>query len=111
MMSLVETLIDIDGREWIMAGLLPGRVRMQSRLGGIGPQALVTPAGTLRGHSFHYSRLESASMPESHTVTHPDGHIGEAAYRHGSLYASYFHAYFPSCPSATAALFLKANPA
>ena len=39
MMTLVDTLIDIDGREFTMAGLLPGRVKMQSRLGGIGPQA------------------------------------------------------------------------
>jgi cobyrinic acid a,c-diamide synthase len=30
---------------------------------------------------------------------------GEAFYRHGSIAASYFHAYFPSCTSAVAALF------
>ena len=30
---------------------------------------------------------------------------GEALYQHGSVQASYFHAWFPSCPSAVAALF------
>jgi cobyrinic acid a,c-diamide synthase len=31
---------------------------------------------------------------------------GEAVYRRAALTASYFHAYFPSCPGAVARLFL-----
>ena len=107
LMTTVDTLIDIDGHAWPMAGLLPGRVTMQTRLAGIGPQVLVTPDGVLRGHSFHYSRLHSDVMPTVHTTRNPDGAEGEALYRYGSLCGSYFHAYFPSCPSAAAGLFSR----
>ena len=107
MMALADSIADQDGVTWPMAGLLPGTVTMQSRLAGLGPQGLATPQGLLRGHTFHYSRLETALEPASHTVKHPSNARGEALYRRGSLAASYFHAYFPSCPAAAAALFLR----
>jgi cobyrinic acid a,c-diamide synthase len=105
MMLLADELIDPDGARWPMAGLLPGVVRMQSRLAGLGAQALATPAGILRGHTFHYSRFETPLAPARHTVRHPSGAEGEAVYRAGALTASYFHAYFASNPEAAAALF------
>jgi len=61
----------------------------------------------LRGHTFHYSRLETALTPFCMTLKNPSRLAGEAVYRHGSLTASYFHAYFLSCPQAAAALFSK----
>jgi cobyrinic acid a,c-diamide synthase len=106
MMAMTETLVDADGHAWPMAGLLEGTVHMQTRLAALGPQALETPHGTLRGHAFHYSRFETPLAPEAHTVKHPSGQAGEAVYRVGSLTASYFHSYFPSCPAAAAQLFL-----
>ncbi len=106
MMVLADTLADIAGAVWPMAALLPGKVAMQKRLAGLGPQGLDTPQGLLRGHTFHYSTLDSALAPAAHTVKHPSGVQGEALYRAGSLTASYFHAYFPSNPAASAALFL-----
>lgn len=63
----------------------------------------------LRGHTFHYSRVESPLVPvaRSHrpgeTVS-PDR--GEAVYQYRQLRASYFHAWFASSPARTAALFL-----
>lgn len=111
MMALADELTDSDGRSWPMAGLLPGVVRMGARLAGLGAQALDTGAsGQLRGHTFHYSRLETPLAPAGHTVRHPAGTAGEAVYRHGSLTASYFHGYFASNPAATAALFTRAAP-
>lgn len=107
MMILADELMDPDGARWPMAGLLPGVVRMQSRLAGIGPQALDTPAGSLRGHTFHYSHLETPLAPALRTVRHPSGDAGEAVYRAGSLTASYFHAYFASNPEAAASLFMR----
>jgi cobyrinic acid a,c-diamide synthase len=104
MMALADSLQDQDGVTWPMAGLLPGAVSMQKRLAGLGSQGLDTPHGILRGHTFHYSRLESPLAPWAHTIKHPSGVTGEAVYRQGSLTASYFHAYFPSCPAAVAAL-------
>ncbi len=104
MMALSESLDDKEGQRWPMAAILPGAVAMQKRLAGLGSQALATEHGTLRGHTFHYSRLESPVTPFAHTVKHPSGAQGEAVYRQGSLTASYFHAYFPSCPEAVAAM-------
>ncbi|WP_194715293.1 cobyrinate a,c-diamide synthase [Noviherbaspirillum soli] len=105
MMVLASTLTDQEGRAWPMTGLLPGTVSMQPRLGGLGPQGMNTPHGLLRGHTFHYSRLDTTLGPVAYTVRHPSGDAGEAVYQVGSLTASYFHAYFPSCPGAVAALF------
>ncbi|MBD8533384.1 cobyrinate a,c-diamide synthase [Massilia sp. CFBP 13647] len=105
MMALAGELTDPDGARWPMAGLLPGVVCMGARLAGLGAQALTTPAGILRGHTFHYSRFETPLAPATHTVRHPSGTQGEAVYRAGALTASYFHAYFPSHPEAAASLF------
>lgn len=110
MMALADTLTDASGALWPMAGLLPGGVRMQPRLAGLGPQGLQTSEGQLRGHTFHYSVLDTALAPATHTVKHPSGAQGEAVYRSGALTASYFHAYFPSNPAAVAALFLRSEP-
>jgi cobyrinic acid a,c-diamide synthase len=107
MMALADTLADQSGAVWDMAGLLQGAVAMQPRLAGLGSQGLPTEQGVLRGHTFHYSKLETTVAPAAHTVKHPSAIQGEAWYRVGSLTASYFHAYFPSNPAAVAALFLR----
>jgi len=104
MMALAESLADKDGHAWPMAGLLPGRVLMQPRLAGLGSQGLATRAGQMRGHTFHYSRLETSVAPTAWTVKHPSGAQGEAVYRVGSLTASYFHAFFASNPASAASL-------
>ena len=104
MMALAESLADKDGHAWPMAGLLPGRVLMQPRLAGLGSQGLATQAGQMRGHTFHYSRLETTVSPTTWTVKHPSGAQGEAVYRVGSLTASYFHAFFASNPASAASL-------
>lgn len=104
MMVLADTLVDNDGRAWPMASLFPGRVLMQPRLAGLGPQAVATQAGQMRGHTFHYSRLETPLPPAAWTAKHPSGAQGEAVYRAGSLTASYFHAFFASNPEAAASL-------
>lgn len=107
MMALADTLADQAGAVWAMAGLLPGAVAMQARLAGLGSQGLTTAQGVLRGHTFHYSKLETTVEPAAYTIKHPSAVQGEAWYRVGSLAASYFHAYFPSNPAAVAALFSR----
>lgn len=106
MMAIVDGLTDKQGQRWQMAGVLPGEVRMQSRLGALGMHAMPTSEGEIRGHSFHYSVMHSDIPPHAHTVRQRTGTQGEAIYRVGSLTASYFHAYFPSNPAAVAAMFL-----
>jgi cobyrinic acid a,c-diamide synthase len=107
MMALAGSLTDLEGKVWPMVGLLPGEVKMQNRLAALGMQGWATLQGELRGHAFHHSRFETVVVPHAHTVKHLTGGLGEAIYRQGTLTASYFHAYFPSCPEAVASLFLQ----
>jgi cobyrinic acid a,c-diamide synthase len=106
MMALSEALVDVTGKKWPMAALLPGCVTMQNKLAALGPQSLADGDDALRGHTFHYSTFDTPLAPEAHLLKHPSGLQGEAVYRLGSLSASYFHAYFASNPQRAAALFL-----
>jgi cobyrinic acid a,c-diamide synthase len=109
MMILFETLIDWDDQSHAQWGLLPGTVRMHKRLAALGPSQLLTPAGMLRGHTFHYSTCNSSASVRQRTARpgqEPKPDAGEALYYSGSLQASYFHAWFPSNPVAAAALFI-----
>lgn len=113
MMAVAEQLIDTDGKSWPMVGLLPGEVAMQPRLVGLGMQSLTMDADEnadqsaleLRGHAFHYSTLTTPLQPVGLTIKRRDGKIGEAVYRQGALTATYFHAYFSSCPAAMTRFF------
>ncbi|HWJ95125.1 MAG TPA: cobyrinate a,c-diamide synthase [Telluria sp.] len=107
MMAVADALVDKEGVRWPMAGLLAGAAVMQSRLAGLGAQAMATCAGALRGHTFHYSRLDTGAEPAGFTTRHPAGTAGEAVYKRGSLTASYFHGYFPSNPAAVASLLTR----
>jgi cobyrinic acid a,c-diamide synthase len=110
MMAVAESLSDGSGRQWPMAGLLPGRTCLQPRLAGLGLQSLRTKRGEIRGHSFHYSTFETPLASAERAVAHPRGGAGEIIYRVGALTASYFHAYFNSCPAAIADLLTGADP-
>ena len=102
----VESLADKEGHRAPMLGLLPGHAALQSKLAGLGMQAVELPEGELRGHTFHHSRLETPLEPLAHGRRQRDGKPGEAIYRAGRLTASYLHLYFAGNPAATARLFL-----
>jgi cobyrinic acid a,c-diamide synthase len=88
------------------AGILPGKVTLHPRLKGLGYQSAPLPGlGTLRGHTFHYSTLETPLTPWARGERVFNTSPGEAIYREGSLIASYLHNYFPSNPLAAARLF------
>ncbi|WPB58555.1 cobyrinate a,c-diamide synthase [Xylophilus sp. GOD-11R] len=107
MMALMDEICDMEGRSHPGWGLLPGVTRMHRRLAAIGPQQLALDAGTLRGHTFHYSTAASP-LPVVARTARPDAaaahDAGEAVYAHEGVRASYFHAWFASCPGAIAAL-------
>ncbi|WP_047249039.1 cobyrinate a,c-diamide synthase [Chromobacterium subtsugae] len=107
MLYLLERLTDRGGGSAAMLGLLPGHAELQDKLCGLGLQQMDFPSGSLRGHTFHYTRLETALEPIARAARASGAGQGEALYRRGSLLASYFHAYFPSNPLATASLFLS----
>jgi cobyrinic acid a,c-diamide synthase len=109
MMVLFDTLADKEGNIHPMAALLPGQVAMQLRLTALGGQEADLPEGTLRGHTFHYSKTETSLTPLTHARRQrplAGKTEGEAIYRTRRLTASYVHFYFPSNPAAAAALFL-----
>jgi cobyrinic acid a,c-diamide synthase len=105
MLALLDELTDVAGDAHRMAGLMPGRAHVQQRLAALGLQAIDWPEGPLRGHSYHYSTLDTPLAPIA-TATNPNGgKTAEALYQQGSLRASYVHHYFPSNPEAIAAFF------
>ena len=115
-MVLTQTLVDLEGRTWPMAGLLPGTARMVGRLAGLGyrvatalEENLLLPAGAqVRGHEFHYSvwdvapeaiqgrRAWSLQRRQGDEESRLDG------YAQGNLLASYLHVHFGQDPSLAA---------
>jgi cobyrinic acid a,c-diamide synthase len=108
MMVLFESLLQVDGQRVALWGLLPGEVAMHKRLAALGPQQLSLHSGVLRGHTFHYSTTTTALEPIARTsrpAVLPTLGEGEALWLLGPVRASYFHAWFPSCPAAVVELF------
>ncbi len=105
MLYLLESLSDSDGRQAAMAGILPGRAQVGKKLAALALQRVTLPDGELRGHSFHYSQMQSAMVPIAHASCPNGGPLREPVYRARRLTASYLHFYFPSNPAAAAALF------
>jgi cobyrinic acid a,c-diamide synthase len=106
MMALAEQLVDAQGTRHTMWGLLPGTAVLGRRLAALGPHGLQVGREALRGHSFHWSRFETALVPMLHTTpARAVAGAGEPVYEQGSLRASWFHPWFPSSPRLTARLF------
>ena len=103
MLYCLDELHDGKGDNAAMLGLLPGRGFMQTRLAALGLQSVDLNGGTLRGHTFHYSRIETPL--ERYRSAQGKGRAGEAVYRQGNLTASYLHLYFQSDTAAAAAIF------
>jgi len=107
MLYLFETLTDKQGNKGEMVGILPGSAIMQNKIQGLGYQSISLPgAGSLRGHTFHHSLiqtpLQELTTGERLFNTSP----GEKVFLVKRLLASYLHLYFPSNPETTAQLFL-----
>ncbi|MDR1394542.1 MAG: cobyrinate a,c-diamide synthase [Deltaproteobacteria bacterium] len=100
---LLEELT-FDGRTWPQTGLLPGRACLTEGLAGLGLMEAPLPEGSLRGHTFHHSRLETPLKPLVRAVRPGSQSPGEEVYRDGRLTATYVHFYWPSNPEAAAAL-------
>jgi cobyrinic acid a,c-diamide synthase len=105
MLALMDSLSHSDGTIGKMAGVLPGRAALQSRLVNLGLHAVKLPEGTLRGHTFHHSLSEVALDPIATSEPNRKQGRGEAVYRVNRLTATYMHLYFGSNPAAVARLF------
>ncbi len=105
MLYLLERLTGVNGESAELAGVLPGAAAMQKRFANLGLQSVRLPEGELRGHTFHYSQMQTPLTPIAQAVAQSETGRGEPAYRSGRLHASYMHHYFPSNPQAIARLF------
>jgi len=107
MLYLAEQLRDLEQAEHAMVGLLPGQVTLFNQLQAIGAQEVTLPEGTLRGHTYHYSRFATGLEPIAQGRYPSVDLPGEAVYRQGRLTASYCHLYFASNPIVSKELFLS----
>lgn len=105
LMYLCQEVQDAEGQAWPMVGLIPAVCRMEKRLVAMGyrtalclrPNLLLPAGGKIRGHEFHYSRLECRLIP------FPWAYLLEGAqegYAQGNLLATYLHVHFVGCPEA-----------
>ncbi|MDY7000608.1 MAG: cobyrinate a,c-diamide synthase [Thermodesulfobacteriota bacterium] len=110
-MYLMETLEDLEGRTWPMAGLFRMRAKMANKFQALGYREIVTnqdslfgPAWTmLRGHEFHYSHPVSLDEDAGTIYKVMDKHgwtdRKEGFARENAL-GSYVHLHFASNPDA-----------
>lgn len=116
-MVLTEALIDLAGKRWPMAGLVPGVARMTGKLVALGyrhatalTDNLLVPAGTtLRGHEFHYSTWDAPDRVLAHAAwrlrgVRDDSPEQYAGYAERGLLASYLHLPFAQNPALAARL-------
>jgi cobyrinic acid a,c-diamide synthase len=109
LMYLTQAILDLDGREHRMVGLLPGRSVMSKRLTlgyrlarAVGSSSLFADGETVRGHEFHYSQWEGrpTDLPPAYTLL-PSSGTGEGwtdGACVGNLWASYVHLNFWAKP-------------
>lgn len=109
LMYCCRELVDGAGRVFPMLDLLPARTVMQQRRAALGyvtwratGDTLLGPAGTeVRGHEFHYSRLEALAPLQPTAILQREGEQPRAdGFVCGRLLAGYAHLHFASNPSA-----------
>jgi cobyrinic acid a,c-diamide synthase len=113
MMACCRTLVDASGAEFPLWDLIPARVVMQPRFAALGyvtvvadcPTPLGPPGTQVRGHEFHYSRLEPlAPLPYATRLLRPDREARPDGIQVGGLLAGYAHLHFGSNPEVARSL-------
>jgi len=101
----LQSLTDLNEVTYPMADLMPGVGAMRGKRGCQGMQTMPLPEGEVRGHAHHRSRSEQTPEPLVFAKRQRHTAPGEAIYREKNLTASYLHLFFPSNPTAVAAIF------
>ena len=100
LMLLSQGLVDLEGKAFPMAEVIPGKVEMTTRLQNFGycecMEHAEAPFARFRGHEFHYSRwLGEEEFANLWTVRRNRlGTQRTEGFRMGALHASYVHLYF-----------------
>ncbi|MCL6610539.1 MAG: cobyrinate a,c-diamide synthase [Peptococcaceae bacterium] len=107
MMFLSRSIAGFDGREYPMAGIIPGKTVMLGKRAGLGyvtalalKDSILAPAGRrIRGHEFHYSVLQGLDGADHAYSLEREGEEPRLdGYASGGLLASYLHIHFAGCP-------------
>jgi cobyrinic acid a,c-diamide synthase len=105
-MYLTESIETTDEKNYEMVGIIPGKVKMQTKLAALGYREITAEErnfllkGSLiaRGHEFHYSTFHPRT--EFHHAYQTKGMRGykQEGYMKDNLVAGYTHFHFGSCP-------------
>jgi cobyrinic acid a,c-diamide synthase len=112
-MYLCRNVESFDGQKYPMVGLIPENCRMEKRLQAVGyveatacvDNVLCRAGETLRGHEFHFSRMEPAEpnqqgQPAFMIRKKRTGANAPGGYAGNNLLASYLHIHFAGNPDA-----------
>lgn len=103
MLYLMDKMITLGNKTCHMVGLIPGEASMQQRLSKVGyctatmlEDNILGQKGTsIRGHRFHWSRLENTHVPNAYQI---DG-SENTGFIQPNMLASYIHLHFGTQPS------------
>lgn len=108
MLYLGQSLATLDGESVAMAGVLPLAFEMTRKLVQFGyvevefiEDCLLGPRGsTVRGHSFHYSRvLHDGTLSTAYHVRYSlSGQSEQEGFQYKNVLASYIHLHFRAAP-------------
>ncbi len=102
MMYLGQSIADIEGIEYRMAGFIPIKTSMQHPKLHLGYRTIYLGNLTIRGHEFHYStceELEGVSTLDARIENARGLALPAAIYRREQTIASYNHLYWGDHPS------------
>lgn len=102
-MYLGKSITDFEGREVPLAGIIPLRAEMTTKLQGIGYRTgvfqednFLGPRGTsVQGHEFHYSCVTfEQDFPPAYNLFKGNQAVRMEGYAHDNIVASYLHLHF-----------------
>ncbi|TFE00643.1 cobyrinate a,c-diamide synthase [Jeotgalibacillus salarius] len=106
LMYLSESITNVEGETYPMAGVLPGKTEMQMNIAAIGYREITGAEGNkffkketaMRGHEFHYSTFKPHE--ELSSAYHVSSFFGtaEEGYLYKNVVAGYTHLHFASNP-------------
>lgn len=109
-MFLTDTIETTDQLKYDMVGIIPGAVKMQTKLAALGYREITGAEGNFllngktsaKGHEFHYSTYHPGA--EIHPAYYTKGMRGtkQEGYMKDNLIAGYTHFHFGSCPEMVA---------
>jgi cobyrinic acid a,c-diamide synthase len=105
-MYLTESIETIEGKQYPMVGVIPGKIKMGDKLAAIGYREITGLPGnfllkqklTARGHEYHYSSYYPSNAKSNAYHTKGIFGEGEEGYLTKNLIAGYTHIHFASCP-------------